>query len=281
MGEEWTSVEADGRAGLGLVGIVSLWVVTEGLVRVVVSGQFRHAGGSTAWFRSDILVGQVASGSAVVCAVVWSYAGVWAAAVTALPYVVTHRLLASLITTGRTQRSAIRAIGRLPEAAGLAETNHSVSVERLASELGRMSGVRGRALSDLGRAAVLHDVGLLCTGQEAVRRVGYSGGDVARWSAEILGSTPAMSRVVPLIAGQADPFRIPGGTPDPSLDVRSQIIKVSCEVDCLRAAGLDLGELVDVLYGESAFRFSPELIRFVVPAVERVDRSSQIERDSL
>ncbi len=111
--------------------------------------------------------------------------------------------------------------------------------------------------------------------------MGYSGGDVARWSAEILGSTPAMSRVVPLIAGQADPFRIPGSTPDPSLDVRSQIIKVSCEVDCLRAAGLDLGELVDVLYSESAFRFSPELVRFVLPALDRVERSSQIERESL
>ena len=281
LGEEWTSAGLGSWAGVGLFGIVSLWVIADGFLRVVASDRFRHRSTATGWLLYELPIGLVASGSAVVCAVLWSRAGIWAAAVTAVPYLVTHRLVSALVASSQIQHLAVRAIGRLPEAAGLVESDHSASVERLASEVGRMSGVRGRALSDLRRAAVLHDVGLVCTSQEPVRRLGYSSGDVARWGAEILGSSPSMSRVARLIAGQADPFRIPGASPDPSLDVRSQIIKVSCEVDRLRSAGMELGELVDALYGESAFRFAPELIRLVIPALERADQSAQIESKSM
>ena len=219
----------------------------------------------------DMLIAFMAVGSASVSSIAWLTVGPWAAAVTAIPYWVTHRLLTSFIRSRNIETAAIRALGRLPEAAGLAAADHSASVERLCRELGQSSGLRGRALHNLLRAAVLHDVGLVCTTQADVREFGFSSGDIARWGADILGSAPTLAHAASIIRAQADPFRVPGSIPDPTVDLRSQIVQVACEVDRMRSSGVSVRDVVDALYLETSFRFAPELMRNVAGAIRSAD----------
>lgn len=271
----------DVRSVLSLIALIGAWLVAEGLIRARETSRFRPPNVSTSLLLADASIGTIASGSIAASAVLWLHSGPWAAGVALFPYLVTHRLVARLVVAHRIQELAIRAIGRLPEAAGVAEGNHSVAVERLAIHLGQLAGIRGQSLSDLRSAALLHDVGLVCAMAEGVRESGYSGGDVARWGAEIIGSSPPLAEAARLISGQAEPFRIPGGGPDPALDVRSQIISLACELDRLRASGIAIEEAIDVVYSESAFRFTPEILRFVVAAVRRADESPQFESGAL
>jgi hypothetical protein len=126
-------------------------------------------------------------------------------------------------------------------------------------------------LSELRNAALLHDVGLVRASRQGVRDHGYSGGDVARWGAGILGESPGLRPVARLIDRQADPFRRPGSMPDPSLDLRSQIISLACEVDRLRASGMQVGDLVEAVHEESSYRYSPAVVKLVASAIESAD----------
>ena len=265
-----------GRGIAALFGTVLVWAVADGAMRRWFGEKTDRTGFLLGFLIADLLVGLAASGFAVVSAVLWVHAGVWAAVVAALPYVVTHRLLGALIGSWRVDQLAMRAIRRLPEAAGVVEADHSVAVERLAFQLGRLSGLRGRPLRELCRAAILHDIGLVTTSQQEVRRLGFSGRDVARWGVEILATSPSLASASRLIEGQADPFRVPGGIPDPSLDIRSQIIQLACRVHRFRTAGMSDDDLMNALNSDASFQISPELVRIVVPAMQNADREGDL-----
>ena len=276
-----TSANGDFPRVVSLLGVVIVWATVDGIARLLVQRRVNRRIRLLGSVFADLPIAVLASGSAVVGSVLWVHAGVWAAAVGVLPYAVTHRLLSTLAASRREQALALRAIGRLPEAAGLSNCHHSEAVERLAFELGKRSGLRGRELSVLSQAALLHDIGLLCTTKAEAKNQGYSAGDVARWGAEILQTSPGLFRVARLIDGQADPFRTPGSAPNPSLDIRSQILNIACEVERLRDAGMEHTQVVDCIFGESAFRFSPDLVGAVVPAVEAAERASDMEIRSM
>ena len=256
---------------LFLIGIGGSWVLVDAVIRVTTGRPTVLRDACLRWSVLDVLIALMAVGSAAVSSVIWITVGPWAAAVTAIPYWVTHSLLTNFIRSRNIEGAAIRALGRLPEAAGLAAADHSASVERLCRALGLSTGLRGRALDHLLRAALLHDVGLVCTAQTDVREFGFSSGDIARWGSDILGSAPTLAHPASIIRAQADPFRAPGSIPDPAVDLRSQIVQVACEIDRMRASGMSVREVVDALYLETSFRFAPELMTKVAAAMESAD----------
>lgn len=268
----WTAGEGLGDStGLRLLFATAAWASFDSLLRHAARRRWRLHVAAFADVLADIPMGVVAAGSCAIVGLVWREVGFWAGAVSLIPYLVTHRLVGLLLASRRVERLALRAIGRLPEAAGLIESDHSASVEWLAAQLGSQLGVRGHALAELREAAALHEVGLVwCIGSDVLQS-GYSRGDVARWGAELLAQSPALSAVTALVGAQADPYRVPGGEPDPMLDLRSQIIKLACETEQLRQAGLDKSEVLDAAYSESTFDYSPAIVGELRSALERLE----------
>ncbi len=100
----------------------------------------------------------------------------------------------------------------------------------------------------------------------------YSHRDVAGWGAEMVAAVPALARAGAIIGAQADPYRAPGGQPDPAHDLRSQIVNLACEVELLRANGFDEPDVLEAIHKQASYRFSPQLVSALVPLLEERHR---------
>jgi len=193
----------------------------------------------------------------------WSFSPVWAGVVALVPLVLFIALYRSLLRHEEIEWATVRALGRLPEAAGASLPGHSLATAQIATKMGELSGCRGRDLEDLEKAALVHDLGRVFCSTRQIRELGFTHADVARWSAELVGGSAALARVGRLVAGAAEPYRVPGAGPDPAIDLRSQILAVACRTQELLASGLSIGHCVDELSVESRYRFAPDVVNLV------------------
>jgi hypothetical protein len=193
----------------------------------------------------------------------WAYSPLWAVLISVGPFAVTYNLLLSIDRSRRIEESTIRALGRLPEAAGLCPANHSIDVRTLAHDMGVVHGLGQEDLDGLRRAAALHDIGLLRTASPMVSGTDYSDADKARWAAEIIGSSRALSAEAAVIGQTGAPYRVPGADPDRRVDQRSRIIRVACAYQGLVASGMPSGDAIETLYSQPFAhpQWAVELIR--------------------
>ena len=162
---------------------------------------------------ADWPVALVAVSSAVIFAVLWPYSIPWALAVSGVPLAITI-YLGSRIARGRSMaRLTIRALGRLPEAAGLTQSGHAQAVADLATAMAKLDGFVGVQLAELEIAAELHDIGLLATAHESVRAGGFSSADVATWGADIMAESKTLRPAAAIVSQSHEPFRVPGARP--------------------------------------------------------------------
>ncbi|MFQ5554503.1 MAG: HD domain-containing protein [Acidimicrobiia bacterium] len=196
----------------------------------------------------------------------------WAIALSLVPYAIAHHLGVRVARGRRIADLTVRALGRLPEAAGLAASGHSQGVADLAVAMAKLEGAVGSDLKDLETAAHLHDLGLLATTSPPVRERGFSSSEIAEWGVEMLQPSSSLRPAAAIIGTSRDPFRIPGADPDPDLDHRSQIIQVACRaLECVEAGG-GIDSAVEELYRHSMYQLDPHVISLVRPAA-RISQS--------
>jgi hypothetical protein len=200
----------------------------------------------------------------------WPFSPLWAVLVSFVPLAVFVALYSSLLRHEEIEWSTMRALGRLPEAAGTSLPGHSLATAQIATEMGKLSGYRGRELEDLEKAALLHDLGLVFCSTRQIRDSGFTDADIARWSAELVGESAALGRVENLIVGGSEPYRVPGADPDPSIDRRSSLLSVACRAQELLARGVSPEHCVEALYAESRYRFAPHAVRLASRSISVV-----------
>jgi len=288
--------------GLAAVVLTMAWALTsgvgEGFVAATPIGwgdMVRAAVVFVAWFLSDTAVRLIAESTtrsmlgyhavrllrdwpvagvvfslALTLGALWGFSPLWALLVSTIPYFLFIALYASLIRHEEIEWATVRALGRLPEAAGASRPGHSIETARLVTEMGKLGGYRGRDLEDLEKAALLHDLGLVFCSTSHVRDMGFTESDVARWSTELVGEAAALGRVGQLITGAAEPYRVPGAGPDPDIDDRSRLLAVACRVQELLADGMSQHHCIEALYEESRYRYAAGAVDLVKPSLETV-----------
>lgn len=204
--------------------------------------------------------------AAATLAVLWPRSPAWALAIAFGSLLVTYRLLASTSRARRIEALTIRALGRLPEAAGLSPPSHAIDVARLSVAMGVLLGLNEEALFGLERAGTLHDIGLLCSERASGAYQGYSEADKASWGADIVASSTALGEEAELIRQTGVPYRAPGFDPDSAVDPRSRIIRAACAFNTLRASGFGSDEAIETLYGER-FVHAPWAVELLRPAL--------------
>jgi hypothetical protein len=252
--------------------LAAVWYVTECSLEALASPESRAA--RRYWFRRalrDWPVAIVAISAAVTLAVLWSHSIPWALLVALGPFAITLHLGGRLAHGRELADNTVRALGRLPEAAGLVQSGHAQSVADLAVAMGRLAGYVGPDLEELEVAAQLHDLGLLATTRPSVRESGFSSAEVATWGAHVMSKSQALRDAAPIVAGFREPFRIPGADPDPHLDPRAQIVQVACMVVERLEAGSSIDTAVEELYRYSLFQLDPHVISLVRGAALTAD----------
>ena len=186
--------------------------------------------------------------------------GWWSVPLAGLPcgfgYLSLHRLQA----TGRTYEQTIRALGRIPEAGGMAPAGHAERTAELAVAIGSSLGLGGQATDRLEHAALLHDIGRLVLANPAVAATSPSSSDIAVWSAAIIGEAEHLAPVADLIATMRSPYRRPGESRDPGLSPAAQALRVASAYDHAVAAGKTPIEAIEGLHLRSAYDYDPGVI---------------------
>jgi hypothetical protein len=244
--------------------IFGVWFGTDTLLRVAVE----PAGSGPVGFQVDRFardwpVAGVVLSLSLTLGALWSFSPVWALLVACVPLVLFAALYTSLLRHEEIEWATVRALGRLPEAAGTSPPGHSIATAQIATEMGKLSRYRGRELEDLEKAALLHDLGLVFCSTSPIRDSGFTHADVARWSSELVGGPAALARVGSLIVDAGEPYRVPGADPDPGIDRRSRILAVACRTQELLAQGLSLDHCLDALTVESRYRYAPDVVDLV------------------
>ena len=258
-----------------IVAIGGLWILGDAALRAWA----RKQGDMSFRGRFGICLGAapvavVLLSASMAFALIWNRSPTWALAISVGPFAVTYRLLTSVARAEHIERLTIRALGRLPEAAGLSPLNHSNDVVTLAVGIGVCQGLSNRELRGLRRAASLHDIGLLCIKPQDEVDQGYSEADKGRWGAEIIGSGRTLVLEAELVRQSGNLHRVPGSDADSEADPRSQIIRVACAFHGLTASGVSTNDAVEVLYSEG-FLHAPWAVESIRSAVAL---SSSIER---
>jgi hypothetical protein len=247
---------------------IGLWFAGDVAMRLALSADRR----TSPLFRLRVLVRDtplavvMLSASATVAAM-WQYSPPWALIMAAGPFAISHSLFSSYARSERVDDLTVRALGRLPEAAGVSPSGHAAEVARLAIGIGKLRGIIGAELRGLERAAHLHDIGLLWATSAETRRKGFSTSDKCRWGSEILSSSSVLLPESSLVASAGEPYRRPGEDPDLDRDPRSQIIGAACAFELLSESGLSADESVEMLYAESAFLHAPWVVGLIRPAL--------------
>ena len=254
----WTSFASSAVGPVGfrspqLLSILVLaWLGGDAYLRAVLTnekGSSRLMSRLLSGARTSVLLLMMVSASATFVAM-WSYSPTWAIAVALGPFAVTYSLVRGSIVASEFESLTIRAIGRLPEAAGLSQVGHSADTARLAMRIAMLNGLSARDIRLVERAALLHDVGLLCvTGNNHETR-NYSESQKAEWGAELLQQSSSLQAEANVVRRSGELYRMPGHDPDRNADRRSQILRVCCAFTTLVAAGRSPSSVVESLYEE-------------------------------
>lgn len=253
----------EGMVVLGVLGAATLgWHFTSAAVRALWS-QPAHTGprrlillqGLRDWPAYAALVA-----SAALFALTVDRLGWWSVPLAGLPYAFSHVALHLVGVTRRTYDQTIRALGRIPEAAGHVDPGHATRTARLAVAVGDQLGLSPWALSRIESAAHLHDMGRVVLGNPRVAAAGYSRSDVAGWSAAIIGETKELEEVAEVVLAQALPYRRHGEHSDPGVSAEARVVRVAARFDAAVAEGLDPIDALELLHRGSAYDYDPVVI---------------------
>ncbi|UNS98861.1 hypothetical protein MMF93_22140 [Streptomyces tubbatahanensis] len=165
-----------------------------------------------AQLRARLVTVPAVAATAVLLALAFASAGLWALPVCCTPLLLTQVVLRRLAPVRATRRRTLASLARAPEVAGCTPRGRARRVADLSRAVGRELGLAGGELTAVEYAALIHDVGRLSlTGPEtrgttagqalgSRRGVALSGGAVVR-------QTGVGGRVATAVEAQADPYR--------------------------------------------------------------------------
>lgn len=187
--------------------------------------------------RETFALGAVAATTAVLVSVAQVTLGLAALPVLLVPLVINNAAVRRHDEVRHSYRQSVAALSCLPEAAGLVRRGHAASVADLSVRIGSQLGLHTRALAELERAALLHDLGqahlrrpmpggatvLAAPGDQ--ERIAAAGADIAR-------ATGTLAREADIIDAQAVPYHhvVARGR---DLPLGSRIVKVANAFDDL------------------------------------------------
>jgi len=190
----------------------------------------------------------------------WPTMGWWAVPMAAMPYAFSHLAFVRYNGTRVTYGQMIRALGQIPEVAGLAAEGHATRTADLAVAMARELGLHPDDVVELEYAALMHDVGRITLNEPAILRAGYTDEDIARWGAQIIGESPYLSHVAELVRAQHQPYRRAGQERDPAVPTASKIIKVASAYDqAQHEMGLRPIDAIEQVHRGSAYDYDPDV----------------------
>jgi hypothetical protein len=230
--ETWTGVAEAGTAAslnLGAAAAVSLAIVV-GVPSLDVVAHVR-----TLWrflmrrvaeaVRQNVFIGASVASTAALGALVHPVLGQWTLPTMLIPLFAARVGLDRLALGQRAYDQTIRAMSRLPEQLGTVTSDHGVRVGRLAGEVALELGLDAGSISDLVRAAHLHELGRIKLERDAPaarRELAIAGASVIREVAEL-------DRVAGIVELHGDLHRaLPG---DVEFALPARIIAACCELD--------------------------------------------------
>jgi hypothetical protein len=171
------------------------------------------------------LVGLALSSTAVLGALVHPVLGHWTLPTMLIPLFAARVGLDRFAVAARAYDQTIRAMSRLPEQLGTVTEGHGVRVGRVAREVGLELGLDATTLTDLERAAHLHELGRIKVERDApaTRR------DLAAAGASVIQETASLDRVARIVRAHGD---LAAATEAPD-DVRlpARIVAACCDID--------------------------------------------------
>lgn len=251
----WRAVFAVAAGGLA-------WFVGRALVSAFVGVERTDLAGRYLWLLAledwAVVISLFAAGT--LFGLTWPVMGVWALAVSVLPYAFGHLAFERYHSTRVTYGQTIRALAQIPEVAGLAPRGHSTRTADLAVAVAQELGLHPNDVIELEYAALMHDVGRITLNEPAILKAGYTDEDIARWGAQIIAEAPYLETVSTLVEQQHRPYRSPGVEIDPDVPTSSKIIKIASAYD---QAQIELGlspiEALERVHQGSAYEFDPQI----------------------
>ncbi len=248
------------------------WFIAMALSTTVLRHRGEHLAFRYLWLQAledwSVVVGLVSAGA--LFALSWPFMKWWAIPMAVMAYGFSHLAFVRYHGTRVTYSQTIRALARIPEAAGLAPDGHAVRATDIAMAMGRELGMAPREASDLEFAALMHDIGRITLNEPAILKAGYSDEDIASWGAEIVKEAPYLNRVATIIRQQHQPYRRPGEIVDEELPLSSKVIRVASAYD---QATLEMGlsplEAIETLHRGAAYDFDPEVVKALRRALVR------------
>ena len=184
----------------------------------------------------------------------------WAVPLAAMPYAFSHLAFVRYSGTRVTYGQMIRALGQIPEVAGLAAPGHASRTADLAVAMARELGLHPDDVVELEYAALMHDVGRITLNEPAILRAGYTDQDIARWGAQIIAESPYLTHVAELVRAQHQPYRRAGQERDTSVPMASKVIKVASAYDqAEHEMGLRPIDAIEQIHRGSAYDYDPEV----------------------
>jgi hypothetical protein len=191
----------------------------------------------------------------------WPEIGWWALLIASLPYSFAHLAFQRFQETKVTYKQTIRALARIPEVSGLGVDGHADRTTDLASTIAKEIGLGPVDVEDVEYAGLMHDIGRVSLNEPQIVLHGFTTGDIARWSSEIIAESPYLSRVATHVRYQYEPYRKPGEQSDPEVSEVSRIIKVAAAYDWqVHLEGLSPLQALEVLHAGAAYDYDPEVV---------------------
>lgn len=248
------------------------WFIAMALSTTVLRHQGERQAFRYLWLQAledwSVVVGLVSAGA--LFALSWPLMKWWAIPMAVMAYGFSHLAFVRYHGTKVTYSQTIRALARIPEAAGLAPDGHAIRSTDIAMAMGRELGMAPREASDLEFAALMHDIGRVTLNEPAILKAGYSDEDIARWGAEIVKEAPYLNRVASIIRQQHQPYRRPGEIVDEELPLSSKVIRVASAYDqATHEMGLGPLEAIETLHRGAAYDFDPEVVKALRRALVR------------
>lgn len=214
---------------------------------------------------ANVFVSLVATGA--LFGLMFEALGWWALPVSILPYSFAHGAFRRFQETRATYKQTIRALARIPEAAGLNIGGHADRTAALSVAMAKDLGLTPDEVEDVEFTALMHDIGRITLNEPSVVSQGWTDDDLARWGAEIIGGAPSLARVAGYVRHQYQPFRKPGEETDPTVSTAARIVKAASTYDANQVGrGLSPLQSLEELHQGAAYEYDPE----VVAALRRV-----------
>ncbi len=258
------------RTGLVAVSVLAAFASEMLLTALLAFGRF--AGGFR--YRLARSLGDADSflavtGAGALVGLAFDFIDWWALVVGGLLYSFTHTSLTRLRSTRTTYEQTLRALAQIPEVAGHAREGHALAAHEWARLVALDMGLTPRQLEQTRHAALMHQVGLVALNEPGVVLAGYTDIDVARWGAEVLGEAEYLRPVAQKVRRQFEPYRLPGGPVDTSVDLGTRIVRAVGAYCSQLDRDHSPGEALDFLQRGSADAFDPDVVSSLRRIVER------------